>query len=816
MDLDIDMGDVFTYFGREPSATIQDLMALGEGADRPIQAFGREARRAPVRVRRAARPRRRSTRRRGRRQVPARAAQQLPYLVVDASVDYSDSALVCFDLSDAICLVTGLDVVGVKHLSKALDTLLSIGLPRERFRVVLNRADSKVGLDASDVERVMKIQVDAMIPSSRLVPTSLNKGRPVVLDEPNSEVSQASASSPRGSPAQAVDRCRRGRMPTRRRQEEATCSSQEATMRQVGGAPRCRWQIRLAEVPAAGPDRRGPRPACRSAWSRRLGPRLYDATLSDTELEGLVHQRLRELLDEEEGPLSAQEKLLIVRQIGDSVLGLGPLEPFVRDPEVTEIMVNGWDTIYVERGGQAVLDRHEVPRRGQLRRTIDKIVAKVGRRVDEASPYVDARLPDGSRVNAIIPPLAIDGPSLTIRKFAADPYQADDLIEFGTMSSRGRRSSSRPASRGRVNIMVAGGTGAGKTTTLNVLSSFIPDDERIVTIEDAAELKLQQPHVVRLESRPPNIEGKGEVTIRDLVRNSLRMRPDRIVVGEVRGAEALDMLQAMNTGHDGSITTIHSNSPRDALSPSRDDHDDGRDGPRSRAIREQIASAIQLIVHQQRLKDGTRRFTHVTEVAGMEGEVITLQDMFLFDFSAGMDDEGRFRGRLKSTGLRPKFLDKLAGARRPHRPGALRAGAEGVGRCSAAATSSRARRCWRSSSPSWRCAAFALGWLLLGTAARVKADRDMAARMAAIGRPVPQSDGVAGRQAGQRVDPRERVDVRPALRRVAGLQREAGCRARGRGCEPAVGRVRGRHGRRRAPRRRRSARRLLRTCSSPA
>ncbi|HEV8564941.1 MAG TPA: CpaF family protein [Actinomycetota bacterium] len=390
-----------------------------------------------------------------------------------------------------------------------------------------------------------------------------------------------------------------------------------------------------------------------------LGPRLYDSTLSDTELEGLVHQRLRELLDDEETPLSAQEKLLVVRQIGDSVLGLGPLEPFVRDPDVTEIMVNGWDTIYVERAGKLYWTGTKFHDEGQLRRTIDKIVAKVGRRVDEASPYVDARLPDGSRVNAIIPPLAIDGPTLTIRKFATDPYQADDLVEFGTMTS--------PVSkfleacvRGRINILVAGGTGAGKTTTLNVISSFIPDDERILTIEDAAELKLQQPHVVRLESRPPNIEGKGQVTIRDLVRNALRMRPDRIVVGEVRGSEALDMLQAMNTGHDGSISTIHCNSPRDALARLETITMMAGMELSSRSIREQIASAIQLIVYQQRLKDGTRRFTHVTEVAGMEGEVITLQDIYLFDFSMGVDEDGRFKGRLKSTGLRPKFLDKLA------------------------------------------------------------------------------------------------------------------------------------------------------------
>jgi pilus assembly protein CpaF len=390
-----------------------------------------------------------------------------------------------------------------------------------------------------------------------------------------------------------------------------------------------------------------------------LGPSLYDATLSDTELEGLVHQRLRELLDEEDVALSAQEKLLIVRQIGDSVLGLGPLEPFVRDPDVTEIMVNGWDTIYVERAGKLYWSGTKFHDEGQLRRTIDKIVGKVGRRIDEASPYVDARLPDGSRVNAIIPPLALDGPALTIRKFAADPYQAEDLVQFGTMTTPVVEFLDNCV-RGRINIMVSGGTGAGKTTTLNVLSSFIPDDERILTIEDAAELKLQQPHVVRLEYRPSNIEGKGEVTIRDLVKNSLRMRPDRIVVGEVRGGEALDMLQAMNTGHDGSISTIHSNSPRDSLSRLETVSMMAGMDLGQRAIREQISSALQLIVHQARLKDGSRRLTHVTEVVGMEGDVITLQDLFLFDFNAGMDEDGKFRGHLKATGLAPAFLDKLA------------------------------------------------------------------------------------------------------------------------------------------------------------
>ena len=294
-----------------------------------------------------------------------------------------------------------------------------------------------------------------------------------------------------------------------------------------------------------------------------------------------------------------------------------------------------------------------------LRRTIDKIVSKIGRRVDETSPMVDARLPDGSRVNAIIPPLALDGSKLTIRKFSEDPYTVDDLITFGTLN-RASADLLEACVRGRLNILVSGGTGAGKTTTLNVLSSFIPTDERIVTIEDAAELRLVQDHVLRLESRPPNIEGKGAVTIRDLVKNSLRMRPDRVVVGEIRDAAALDMLQAMNTGHDGSISTLHANTPRDALSRLETMVlMAGMDLP-IRAIREQVASAVDLIIQQSRLKDGTRRITAITEIVGMEGDIITTQDVFLFDYAAGVDDQGKFKGGLQSTGLRPRFLERLA------------------------------------------------------------------------------------------------------------------------------------------------------------
>jgi len=390
-----------------------------------------------------------------------------------------------------------------------------------------------------------------------------------------------------------------------------------------------------------------------------LGPQLYDSRLTEEDLEAKVRVTLQEVLSHEETPLTVTDRARLAQEIADDILGYGPLEPFLRDPEVTEVMVNGATTIYIERSGRIYPAEGRFTDDAHLRRTIDKIVGRVGRRVDEASPMVDARLPDGSRVNAVIPPLSVDGPTLTIRKFATDPYGTEDLISFGTMTTTVAEFLSQCVI-GRLNVMVSGGTGAGKTTTLNVLSSFIPEDERIITIEDAAELQLDQEHVVRLESRPPNIEGKGEVKIRDLVRNALRMRPDRIVVGEVRDAAALDMLQAMNTGHDGSITTAHSNGPRDTLSRIETMVlMAGAELP-LKAIREQTASAFDLIVHQSRFRDGSRRITHVTEVVGMEGDVITLQDLFLFDYSAGYGEGGEPLGQLRSTGLRPKFLDKLA------------------------------------------------------------------------------------------------------------------------------------------------------------
>jgi pilus assembly protein CpaF len=381
-----------------------------------------------------------------------------------------------------------------------------------------------------------------------------------------------------------------------------------------------------------------------------LGPRLYDSELSSEQLHTKVREMLQRALEEEETPLTTEERRRLVTEISDDVLGFGPIEPFLRDPTVTEIMVNAPDVIYVEREGRIFPAEGRFVDETHLRRVIDKMVGLVGRRIDESSPYVDARLPDGSRINAVIAPLCVNGgPYLTVRKFAPDPYQADDLITFGTMSAKAAKFLSKAIS-GRLNVLVSGGAGAGKKTPLNVLSSWLP----------AAELQLRQPHWLRLEYRPPNIEDRGEVTIRDLVRNALRMRPDRIVVGEVRGGEALDMLQAMNTGHDGSLTTVHANSPRDVLSRLETMVlMAGVDIP-VRAIREQISSALNLIVHQARLKDGSRRLTHITEIVGMEGDVITLQDIYTFDYRAGIDENGRFRGVIQPTGLRPRFLDRLS------------------------------------------------------------------------------------------------------------------------------------------------------------
>jgi pilus assembly protein CpaF len=383
-----------------------------------------------------------------------------------------------------------------------------------------------------------------------------------------------------------------------------------------------------------------------------------DVTRTD-EVRRTIQNLFEQILTEENIVLSRPERARLFEQISAEILGFGPLQSLLEDDTITEIMVNGPKNVYIERKGKV----HRVPitfeSNDHVMRIIDRIVAPLGRRIDESSPYVDARLPDGSRVNAVIPPISLVGPVLTIRKFSKNPITVDQMIQFGSVSAEAVQFL-KACVEARLNIIISGGTGSGKTTLLNVLSSFIPSDERIITIENAAELQLRQEHVVTLESRPPNIEGRGEITIRDLVMNSLRMRPERIIVGECRGGETLDMLQAMNTGHDGSMTTAHANTPRDALSRIETMClMAGMDLP-IRAIREQVASAVDLICQQERMRDGTRKVTTVTEISGMEGDVITMTDIFVFEQTG--TENGRIVGRLRPTGLRPKFMDKIESA----------------------------------------------------------------------------------------------------------------------------------------------------------
>ena len=380
---------------------------------------------------------------------------------------------------------------------------------------------------------------------------------------------------------------------------------------------------------------------------------------SEDELKAMARKELAEIIDRQEVPLSAEERSRIVDEIARDVLGYGPITPFLDDPDVSEIMANNTDGIFVERNGLIELTDARFADEDHLRRVIDRIVDAVGRRIDEASPMVDARLPDGSRVNAIIPPLAVDGPALTIRKFSHNTLGVDDLIQLHTATTESLDLLSKCVA-GRMNILVTGGTGTGKTTLLNLLSNFIPLGERVVTIEDAVELRLQRRHVIRLEARPQNLEGRGQITIRDLVRNSLRMRPDRIIVGEVRGGEALDMLQAMNTGHDGSLSTLHANTPRDAMARLETMVLMAGIEIPVKAIREQVASAVDLVVHLDRMRDGTRRIASIAEVEGMEQERITINTVFEFDMHAGVDDNGRYLGTLQPTGIRPKFIERLA------------------------------------------------------------------------------------------------------------------------------------------------------------
>jgi pilus assembly protein CpaF len=412
-----------------------------------------------------------------------------------------------------------------------------------------------------------------------------------------------------------------------------------------------------ATQPASGPSQNTYLELKSRIQNKLLGTMDQSTDISKTaEVRESIRELFEQILNEENIVLSKPERARLFDQIAADILGFGPLQPLLEDDTVTEVMVNGAKNIFVERKGKIIRARIAFESNEHVMRIIDRIVAPLGRRIDESQPYVDARLPDGSRVNAIIPPISLVGPVLTIRKFARKPITIEQFIEWGTITAEAVEFL-KACVRSRINIVISGGTGSGKTTLLNILSGFIPSDERIITLENAAELQLRQEHVITLESKLPNIEGKGEVTIRDLVANTLRMRPDRIVVGEIRGGEAIDMLQAMNTGHDGSMTTAHSNGPRDTMSRMETmSMMAGMDLP-LRVIREQIASAVELVVHESRMKDGSRKIVQITECSGMEGDVITLTDIFVFE-QTGIE-AGKVIGRLRPTGLRPKFMDKI-------------------------------------------------------------------------------------------------------------------------------------------------------------
>jgi pilus assembly protein CpaF len=428
------------------------------------------------------------------------------------------------------------------------------------------------------------------------------------------------------------------------------CTPSTATTKSTPGSP-------LAEVEARPQDTFQ---ELKQQIHRSLIERLDLANLETVEqdfLHAQVDRVVRQLLREQDLRLPISEEERLVKEVKDETFGLGPIEPLLHDPDISDILVNTHRQVYIERMGKIEMTPITFRDDAHLRVIIDRIVSRVGRRVDEASPYVDARLPDGSRVNAIIPPLAIDGPMLSIRRFAVRALTMDDLLGYDTLTTP-MGEILRGVVKSRLNVLISGGTGSGKTTLLNILSGYIPPDERIVTVEDSAELQLQQPHVVRLETRPPNIEGRGEVTARDLVRNALRMRPDRIIVGEVRGNEVLDMLQAMNTGHDGSLTTIHANSARDAMQRLETLMQLSGVQLPDKAMREQIATALDVVIQVSRLSDGKRKVLNVAEVTGMEGNVVTMQDIFHFE-RQGIGDDGTVLGEFKPTGIRPKFIDRL-------------------------------------------------------------------------------------------------------------------------------------------------------------
>ena len=673
LDLDLQFGDAAIMLGLEPEKTIHDLVtAPGEldqdklGGYVTRHACGLDILPAPLRPEDAELV---TEAKLAKLLEVAREAYDL--IVVDTSPFFHGPMLATLDRTDELLLLCALDVPTLKNVRLALQTLELLSFPHERVQIVLRRTpdegrdEPQGGRGCARAARPLRGPVRRrraaggqpgqparpQRAAERLLQGRPRDGEGLSPPRPRPRAASAGGCSPGGRRAMGLH----DRLKTNPNGNGSATATAEPT--RTGGSP----MVRVVESGPSDPYAEL-KARIHHACISKLGPEVFNKASSAEELDDLVVHAVTEQLILDRTPLTREERQQLVKEIADDILGYGPLEPFLADDSVTEVMVNGSEQVYVERSGKLELTTATFLDDAHLLRIIDKIVSQVGRRIDEASPMVDARLPDGSRVNAIIPPLALKGPTLTIRKFARDPYTMDDLVAFGSITPTAGQFLAACV-RGKLNVLVSGGTGTGKTTTLNAMSAFIPGDERIVTIEDAAELQLQQEHVITLESRPPNIEGQGEIRIRELVKNSLRMRPDRIIVGEVRGPETLDMLQAMNTGHEGSLTTIHANTPRDALSRLETlVMTAGVELPH-RAIREQIASAFDLLVQIQRLVDGSRRITHITEVLRMESDVITLQDVFLAkppEEGEAVNGTTKLLSPLTCTGLKPHFLEKLA------------------------------------------------------------------------------------------------------------------------------------------------------------
>ncbi len=593
--------------------------------------------------------------------LPGRLAtlqQTCAYVLVDAGSAFSDAAVAAFEHSNLIILVATPDLVSIAHTHRAIDVLQALKFPLNMVRVIINRADSRGNLPSRDVTEQFPVPVIAQIPSDgRVVSLSVNQGIPLVVSKDGGRIQEAFRRLARtllDMPELFVKEGTLDRSALARIAPQASASVSSA----AGD------HAMVPKPPAPEEPLLKLRRTVHSKLIERLDLKRLDfATMNDpVEARRLKERTERvalELISEERGFITGMaERTRLVKEIVDEALGLGPLEDLIADEQVSDILVNGKDKIYVERHGKLFLTGKVFTSNEQLLTVIERIVAPLGRRIDESAPMVDARLSDGSRVNAIIHPLSLKGPILSIRKFSRERYTMEDLIRFHTLTPP-MADFLQMCLRVRKNIIVSGGTGSGKTTLLNSLSSFIPEGERIITIEDAAELRLGQEHWVPLEARPPNIEGRGQVTIRHLFRNALRMRPDRIIIGECRGDETLDMLQAMNTGHDGSLTTLHANSPQDVISRLDSLVLMSNIELPIRAIREQIVSAIDLIVHTARLSDGSRKLTHITEITGMDAQAdVLFRDLFRF-VQQGVGPNGEVLGQFSPTGQLPTFLEEM-------------------------------------------------------------------------------------------------------------------------------------------------------------